>query len=266
METVRLLLGLGAWQKIAFAIHSFIRLGVITTGFGAFLVVVNNLFDYALYPTVLCMMGFGSGVITLALISIPFNQLLVAGFNWVGREIVLFAWLWRLLGRLGITARNLFFAAIIATAYNAMWVVVVIWYVALVVGAPIVAIKFVVKFLVRITLRVWSWAGGHIKFITFLGLSAYDPIPAMLFAQQAYGVRFGSLLYGVLFLVATVVANGVWALLVVLGLESLQAIDQEVFALIRWSEDWATWIAGSAGVTWKADFGFFIEVLGTCKI
>jgi hypothetical protein len=265
METVRLLLGLGAWHRIAFAIHSFLRLGVITTGFGAFLVVINNLFDYALYPVVLCGMGFGWGVITLALISIPFNQLLVAGFNWVGREIVPFAWLWRPVGFVLWIIGAVTTYAIKLVGYTALQLVLLCTSRGLLFGAYLYSL-YRVEQICEALVRAWGWLKSHITFLTFVCISAYDPIPAMIFAQQVYGVRFRSLAYGGLFLIATVVANGVWALLVVLGLESLQAIDQEVFALIRWSEDSATWIAGSAGLTWQADFGFFIEVLGTCEI
>jgi hypothetical protein len=266
METVRLLLRLGAWQRIVEGFQSLLRLGVIATGFGAFLVVVNNLFDYVLYPTVLCRMGFGWGVISLALISIPFNQLLVAGFNWIGREVILFSWLWNILGCMCAKLRNVVFATLVVTARDVFWVFTMIRHLVMTIRVPIMTIRTLIRFIATTAMQLWKWAGGHLKFITFLGLSVYDTIPAMLFAQQIYGVKFRSLSYASLFLTATVVANAAWALLVVLGLESLQALDQEILALIQWGEEWSTWTADMLGMHWQANFGLLREVLGTCAI
>lgn len=98
METVRLLLRLGAWQRIVAAIKSLLHLGLITNTVAVALVVINNLFDYVLYPVILCRIGFWWGVIILAIISVKFNEYLISGFNWVGGQIVLFPWLWRAIG------------------------------------------------------------------------------------------------------------------------------------------------------------------------
>ncbi len=49
---------------------------------------VNNIFDWAIYPLVMCTMGVVSGGIVMALASIPFNYALIRLYDWFGQDMM----------------------------------------------------------------------------------------------------------------------------------------------------------------------------------
>ena len=57
--------------------------------FGLFLLSsANNIFDWGIYPTVMCLMGPSLGGITMALASIPFNYLLIRLYDFLGQDLM----------------------------------------------------------------------------------------------------------------------------------------------------------------------------------
>jgi hypothetical protein len=265
METIRTLLLAGVMRRFMVGASNLLRTSLMITSFGVVLVVMNNLFDYVFYPTVLCRIGLAWGIISLALISIPFNQILIIGFNWVGKEIVLLGWLWRLIGALlGFIGDATIY--MVAQILKGLILIMLLWLSkGWFFGAFLLTISMV-QSLISTMVKWWKWINVHVTLLAFVIISAYDPIPAMLFAQQVYRMKVRSIAYGGLFLIATIVANGVWAVGVVLGIEAIQALDQEFFTFISWCEEWVTWTATALGSSWQADFGFLRELLGTCAI
>jgi hypothetical protein len=49
---------------------------------------LNNLFDWGIYPFVMCMMGPVSGGIVMAFASIPFNYLLICLYDKLGQDLM----------------------------------------------------------------------------------------------------------------------------------------------------------------------------------
>lgn len=57
--------------------------------FGLFILsAANNIFDWAIYPLVMCAMGVVSGGIVMALASIPFNYTLIRIYDWFGKDMM----------------------------------------------------------------------------------------------------------------------------------------------------------------------------------
>ncbi len=57
--------------------------------FGLFLLSsANNIFDWGIYPVVMCQMGSTVGGITMAIISIPFNYLLIRLYDLLGQDLM----------------------------------------------------------------------------------------------------------------------------------------------------------------------------------
>jgi hypothetical protein len=57
--------------------------------FGLFILsAANNIFDWAIYPFVMCTLGVVSGGIVLALASIPFNYILIRLYDWFGKDMM----------------------------------------------------------------------------------------------------------------------------------------------------------------------------------
>lgn len=240
---------------------SYFKSGIFATIFTAVLIGVNNLFDYVLYPVGLCQLGFVAGVIILAAVSVPFNQLLIAGFNWIDDEVKFFTSVHIVVSKLQTGVRMTVFAFTVLTYENTRLSRLLIN------GLTFVG-QLKDRVGMKISVRI-AIIRKHSRLVNFVFIAAYDPIPAMLFAQQVYGGgkgRLGLLQYTSLFCTATVVANAVWAFWVVIGIESIQALDTDFFTFISWCEDWATWIASLTGSVWQADFGFLREFLGTCAI
>ncbi len=72
MELVKQLLEKGVWIS-----------------FGASILwIANTAFDFVVYPLVMCKMGNFVGAITMALISIPFNYLLIRGYDFIGKDLL----------------------------------------------------------------------------------------------------------------------------------------------------------------------------------
>ncbi len=72
MELVKQLLIKGSW---------------VSFGAGS-LWLANNVFDWVIYPLVMCNMGNVIGAIIMALASIPFNYLLIRGYDLIGQDML----------------------------------------------------------------------------------------------------------------------------------------------------------------------------------
>ncbi len=217
-------------RTIALLLHK----GALLTSLGFFLVIVNNAFDLILYPIVMCKAGALYGVLIMTVLSIPFNAILIRGFELIGREIVLFPGLWRFLTNVQSAFAN--------TAAGT----------GLISGVK------------SLQAKVW-WLIRRSRIITFVVMSAWDPIPAMLFWKNVPELE-GKMSKSdkVFFLLSTLIANAVWGMFIYLGIEVVQHMENEIRVSLEKIESLLNFILGVSGTEVQLDF--ISNLIGACVI
>ncbi len=150
---------------------SLLKTGVVLSLATGFLWLVNNLFDWVLYPATLVFLGNTDGAVVMTALSVPFNLLLIKAYNLIGKDLFALEKIKK----------------VEISKSNSLW------------GKAVRGIK--------------RWGG-------FFMLSLYDPVPAVLYARDNRksfkGLAGFDWLY---FILATIIANGVWILFIILGIE-----------------------------------------------
>lgn len=212
------------------------------------LVLVNLCFDFPLYTIVMCKFGVWYGVLIMSALSIPFNHVLIAGFEWVGTVAT-------------DAAKSATSMTQDSKLKNFM-----LW---------VCQFRLVINtttMLVRCKNWVWRIVQKS-RLLTFVALAAYDPVPAMLFIRNVSAEKKGNwfalkLTDRAFFAFATVLSNGLWATLIYLGIEVVQAMEDEIRNLVTALEFWLNAIIGrfSPETTAPIDLDFLTTWIGACVI
>lgn len=151
---------------------ALLKKGAMFTFGAGTLWLVNNLFDWILYPAVIYLAGNLTGALIMTLLSVPFNYALIKGYDLIGRD--LFA-----LEKAKEIKVQTKFAFVNRLAEKSQW-------------------------------------------FTFVMLCLWDPIPAVIYMRKRENAYNGLTKKDWChFAIATLIANGVWIAMIILGLETI---------------------------------------------
>jgi hypothetical protein len=184
------------------------------------------------------------GVLMMSIISIPFNHFMIKGFEWVGKTTKDVA-----ISTAEVTQES--FLSKFAQYLNQF--------------RPIQGATNVVRACKNSAWRLIQKS----RLLTFAALSAYDPIPAMLFiknVEPGTETTFTMTDRG-FFFISTIIANGVWAVGIYFGIEAIQAMEDEIRFLVEYLEGFMNTVAGwLVGNDQTFDLDFLTSWIGACVI